>query len=79
MNSRMLPNKLRSLLALLPLLSALGGFTGAAFAQEPWNDPAAAEEKIDRKTGQLKTKSSPTLPDQMQLMNRRATGLIQFL
>jgi hypothetical protein len=79
MNSQTLPNKLQSLLALLLLVSALGGFTGSAFAQEPWNDPAAVEERIDRKTGQLKAKASPTLPDQMQLMNRRATGLIQFL
>ncbi len=76
---RTLTNKLRSPLALLLLLSALSGFTLAVSAQEPWNDPAGTDEKIDRKTGQLKAKQSPTLPDQMQLMNRRATSLIQFL
>jgi hypothetical protein len=71
-------NKLRSLFALLFLCSALFGFAATAAAQEPNNDPAA-NEVIDRKTGQLKAKQSPSLPDQMQLMNRRSTQLIQFL
>jgi hypothetical protein len=65
-------HKLRSLLALLLLSFTLLGF---AAAQEANNEP----EVIDRKTGQLKTKQSPSLPDQMQLMNRRSTQLIQFL
>jgi hypothetical protein len=72
--------RLRSMLALLLLCSALCTSTASISAQEPYNDPAtSAEEKIDRKTAQLKQKQSPSLADQMQLMARRAVSLMQSL
>src|SRR5215207_2253306 len=72
-------SRFRSLFSGLLLLLALGGFSSSASAQQPWEDPGSVGEKIERSRGQLKEKASPSLPDQMQMMNRRAASLIQFL
>src|SRR5262245_1539139 len=76
--------KIRSLFAIFMLLSIISAFTPVALAQGeaigPWADPDyPGDEQIDRKTGQLKAKSSPALPEQIQLMSRRMTGLVEFL
>src|SRR5215475_1388451 len=75
---------IRSLFAILMLLSVISAFTPAARAQDQGIDPLAdpdnpGSEQIDRRTGQLKAKSSPALPEQIQLMSRRMTGLMEFL
>jgi hypothetical protein len=72
-------SKFRSLFSCLLLLLTLGGLSSSVSAQQPWEDPGSTGEKIERSRGQLKEKTSPSLPDQMQMMNRRATSLIQFL
>src|SRR5215207_10200566 len=79
MTSFILTSKFRSTFAILLLLFSLGGVSSKVLAQQPWEDPSSAGEKIERSRGQLKEKASPSLPDQMQMMNRRATSLIQFL
>jgi hypothetical protein len=77
-------HKIESLFAILMLLSVISAFTPVVRAQEPGIDPWAdpdytGEEQIDRKKGQLKAKSSPALPEQIQLVNRRMTGLMEVL
>ena len=75
---------IRTLFAILMLLSFISALTPVARAQDqgidPWADPDnPGGEQIDRRTGQLKAKSSPALPEQIQLMSRRMTGLMEFL
>lgn len=79
MTARTLTQSITALLTALLLALALSSITTTAHAQEPWDDPNGGQETVDRKTGQLKSKQSPSLPDQIQLMNRRATSLMEFL
>jgi hypothetical protein len=77
-------SQFRSLLILLLLFCAGGGATSpAAHAQEissqPWECPECPPEQIDRSTGGLRAKSSPGLPEQIQIMGRRMTGLMELL
>src|SRR5262245_37399051 len=75
--------KIESLLAILMFPSIISAFTPVGRAQEgidPGADPDyPGDEQIDRKKGQLKMISSPALPEQIQLMNRRMTGLMEVL
>ena len=75
-------NRFRSLLFLLLLVCvAAGAISPTVYAQEykPWECPECPPEQIDRNTGRLREKSSPGLPEQIQIMGRRMTGLMQFL
>jgi predicted transporter len=76
---RTISKRIRVLFAILMLISVLSSFAATVCAQDPWDDPSSGGEQIDRKTGQLKAKSTPSLADQIQLMTRRFSGLMQFL
>ena len=71
--------KIESLLTALMLMIVISAFAPTIRAQEPWEDPESGNEQIDRRTGQLKAKSSPALPEQIQIMSRVMTGLMEFL
>jgi hypothetical protein len=76
---RTISKRIRVLFAILMLISVLSSFAATVCAQDPWDNPSSGGEQIDRKTGQLKAKSTPSLADQIQLMTRRFSGLMQFL
>jgi hypothetical protein len=67
-------SKIRSISALLLLITAIGFPSLVVCAQEP--DP---NEVIDRQRGGLKAPSSPSLPNQIQLLGRRTSRLLEFL
>lgn len=79
MTSLILRRRTRAIFALILFLSIGVSFAATASAQEPWEDQSASPENIDRRTGELKAKASPSLPEQMQLAGRRAQGLVAFL
>ncbi|MBO0861805.1 MAG: hypothetical protein J2P21_25615 [Chloracidobacterium sp.] len=78
--------RFRTLLIFLPLLcAAASDIAPAAHAQDvtasqPWDCiDCPTQEVIDRSTGALRQKSSPGLPEQIQIMGRQMTSLMQFL
>lgn len=79
-------SRFRSLLILLLLFCGAGACAPpAVFAQseqatqQPWECPECPPEAIDRGAGKLRERSSPGLPEQIQIMTRRMTGLMDFL